>query len=60
MICQHIFLITFLNFFFTELNGFKQLLQFNYSFVCTQLNGSKYWYVSPTVQIKISHLFTHS
>ena len=29
-------------------------------FVCTQLNGSKYCYVSLTIQLKISHLFTHT
>ena len=27
------------------------------SFVCTQLNGSKYCYVSITIQLNISHLF---
>ena len=32
----------------------------HYSFVCTQLNGSKYCYVSLTIQLSISHLFTHS
>ena len=42
-----------------------QLLQSNtyntstYSFICTQLNGSKYCYVSQTIQSNISHLFTH-
>ena len=30
----------------------------HYSFFCTQLNGSKYCYVS--VQLNINHLFTHS
>ena len=30
------------------------------SFVCTQLNGSNYCYVSLTIQINISHFFTHS
>ena len=29
-------------------------------FVCTQLNGSKYCYVSLIVQLNINHLFTHS
>ena len=27
---------------------------------CTQLNGPKYAYVSLTIQLNISHLFTHS
>ena len=26
----------------------------------TKLNGSKFWYVSQTIQLKIFHLFTHS
>ena len=30
------------------------------SYFCTQLNGSKYWYISLTIQLNISHLFTHS
>ena len=30
------------------------------SFVCTQLNGFKYCYVSLTIQLIISHLFAHS
>ena len=32
----------------------------NYSFVSALLDGSKYSYVSLTIQIDISHLFTHS
>ena len=28
------------------------------SFVCTQLNGSKYCYVSQTIKLNINHLFT--
>ena len=30
------------------------------SFVCIQVNDFKYWYVSLTLQLKVSHLFTHS
>ena len=30
----------------------------HYSFVCTQLNGSKYFYASLTIQLNICHLFT--
>ena len=44
-----------------------QVLLFNtnnsikyYSFVCTQLNGSKYCDVSLTIQLNINHLFTYS
>ena len=44
-----------------------QVLLFNinnsirrYLFVCSQLNSSKYCYVSQTIQLDISHLFTHS
>ena len=44
-----------------------QVLLFNtnysirrHSFVCTQLNGSKYCYVPQTIQLNISHLFTHN
>ena len=43
-----------------------QVLLFNtndsiqhYTFICTLLNGSKYCYVSLTIQLEISHLFTH-
>ena len=32
----------------------------HYSFVCTQLNGSKYCHVSLTIQLNISHLLAHS
>ena len=32
----------------------------HYLFVCILLNGSKYYYVSLTIQLNISHLFTHS
>ena len=28
------------------------------SFLYTQLNDSKYYYVSPTIRLNISHLFT--
>ena len=31
-----------------------------YLFVYTQLNSSKYCYVSITIQLNLSHLFTHS
>ena len=31
-----------------------------YSFVCIQLNDSKYYDVSRTIQLYISHLFAHS
>ena len=44
MICKHILLITFL----TSLNTFFYI----------QLNGSKYYYVSLTIQLNTSHLFT--
>ena len=44
-----------------------QILLFNtnyfiqhYSFVYTQLNGSKYYYVSLTIQLNTSHLFPHN
>ena len=44
-----------------------QVLLFNtnsslqhYSFVCSQLNGSECCYVSLTIQLNISHLFTHN
>ena len=30
------------------------------SFICTQLNSSKYCCVSLTIQLDISHLFTHN
>ena len=30
------------------------------SFIHTQLNGSKYFYVSLTIQLDISHLFVYS
>ena len=30
----------------------------HYLFVCTQLNGSNYYYVSLTIHLDISHLFT--
>ena len=69
MIYKHISLIKFLNelelVFSTQLNIFKQVLLFNtnysiqcYSFICIQLTGSKYCYVSLTIQVEISHLFT--
>ena len=32
----------------------------HYSFISTQLNGSKYCYVSLTIQLNRSHLFTYS
>ena len=31
-----------------------------YLFICTQLSGSKYCNVSLTIQLNISHLFTHT
>ena len=34
-----------------------QIIQFSMS---TKLNGSKYCYISLTIQLNISHLFTHS
>ena len=44
-----------------------QVLLFNtnnsiqhYSFVCTQLKGSKYCYVSLAIQLNINYLFTHT
>ena len=46
IICEHILLITFLN---------KPKLIFYHS-----LNGSKYCYVSLTIQLNINHLFPHS
>ena len=39
-------------------NTFNHIYYF--SFVCTQLNSFKYCYVSLTIQLNISHLFTHS
>ena len=30
------------------------------SFVCMQLDSSKYYYVSLTIQLNISHLYTYS
>ena len=42
MICKHILLIKFLN--------ERKLI------LCSQLNGSKYFYVSLTIQLNISHL----
>ena len=42
MICKHIF---------------KSFLTSQSSFFCTQINGSKYDYVSLTIQLNISHLF---
>ena len=45
MMCKHILLMMFLN----ELG----------SFFTTQLNGSKYGQVTLTIQLNISHLFTH-
>ena len=44
MICKHILPVIILN---------ERELIF-----CTQLNGSKYCYVSRTIQLNISHLFT--
>ena len=32
----------------------------HYTFVCTQLNGTKYSYVSLTIQLNTSHLFRPS
>ena len=32
----------------------------HYSFICAQLNGSKYCYVSLTIQLNLSHLFALS
>ena len=46
MICEHILLITFE----TSLS----------SFFSTQLSGSKYCTVSPTIQLNITHLFALS
>ena len=44
-----------------------QVLLFNtnywiehHSFVCTQSNDSKYCYVSPTIQLNVTHLFTYN
>ena len=33
---------------------------YHYSFICPQLNNSKYCYVSLRIQLNINHLFTHS
>ena len=46
MICKRILLIKFLN---------EDKLIF-----CTQLNGCKYCYVSLTIDLNISHIFTKS
>ena len=32
----------------------------HYSLICTQLNGSKYCYVSQTITLDISPLFAHN
>ena len=42
---------------YTELNDQTILFQFSMS---TKLNYSKYCYVSLTIQLNISHLFTHN
>ena len=53
--------------FLPTVKWFQQILVFNtdqsiqnYSFIYPQLNGSKYWYVSLTIQVEISHLYTVS
>ena len=68
--CKHMLLITFLNdpeLIFLHTDQLFQVLPFNsdysiqyYSFICTQLDDSKYCYVSVTIELNISHLFTHS
>ena len=65
MICKYYFKMSLSSFFLHTVKWF-QILLFNtynsiqyYLFVCTQLNGSKYSYVSLTIQLNISHLFTH-
>ena len=70
MISEHILLITFLNepevIFFHIVKWFQVLLcntnysLQHYSFICSQLNGSKYSYVSLTIQLIINHLLTNS
>ena len=70
MICKHILLITFLNepeficlhtvkWFQVFLSNTNNSINY-YSFISSQLNGSKYCYVSLTNQLNIGHLFTHS
>ena len=39
---------------------FQVLLSNTDSFICTQLNGFKYYYITLTIQFNISHLFAHS
>ena len=67
------FVFVFWGFFCTQMNGFTyfflirillftqtvlfQTTQFRMS---TKLNGSKNWYISPIIQLNISHLFTLS
>ena len=66
MICKYILLITFLDKLELTVKEFQVfLLNTNnpiqhYSFVCTELNGSIYWYISLTIQLNISHFFTYS
>ena len=68
MIGKHILLITYLNepeiTSFHTLKWFQVLLSnknnsvYYESFFCTQLNGSKYCYVSQTIQLNTSHSYT--
>ena len=67
MVLKRILNITFLKehelIFDTQLNGFKyfyliQIILFYYLFV--QFNVLKYFYLTLTVQLNISHLFTHT
>ena len=48
------------SFVYTQLNDQTILFQIIQFCTSTKLNGSKYFYVSSTIQTDISHLFTHS
>ena len=70
MVCKHILPRTFLNesdlICLHTVKWFQVLIcnTYNpisyYSFVCTQLNGFKYWYLTLIILFHITHLFAHS
>ena len=47
-------------FVYTELNDRTGLFQTIQLSMSTKLNGSKYCYVSVTIQLNVNHLFKHS
>ena len=47
-------------FIYSQLKDQTILFQTIQFFTSTKLNGSKYWYVSPTIQLNITYLFTNS